>query len=212
MILDYIGVKEINGSLIVIDNVENAFYEETVDIRLDDGSMRQGRIVQMDGKRVVIQVFEGSREISLDNTRTRLRGRAMEMPLSPEMLGRVFNGAGDPIDGLGEIYPEQRMNINGAPINPVSRVYPRNYIHTGISSIDTLMTLILVKNCLSSQVPVCSIMSWLFKLPAKLILLMQRAKANLQSYLLRWVLKMTLRTTSAVHLTNPVFCRRLLCS
>ena len=192
MILDYIGVKEINGSLIVIDNVENAFYEETVDIRLDDGSMRQGRIVQMDGKRVVIQVFEGSREISLDNTRTRLRGRAMEMPLSPEMLGRVFNGAGDPIDGLGEIYPEQRMNINGAPINPVSRVYPRNYIHTGISSIDTLMTL--------------------FKLPAKLILLMQRAKANLQSYLLRWVLKMTLRTTSAVHLTNPVFCRRLLCS
>ena len=142
MILDYIGVKEINGSLIVIDNVENAFYEETVDIRLDDGSMRQGRIVQMDGKRVVIQVFEGSREISLDNTRTRLRGRAMEMPLSPEMLGRVFNGAGDPIDGLGEIYPEQRMNINGAPINPVSRVYPRNYIHTGISSIDTLMTLI----------------------------------------------------------------------
>ena len=67
MILDYIGVKEINGSLIVIDNVENAFYEETVDIRLDDGSMRQGRIVQMDGKRVVIQVFEGSREISLDN-------------------------------------------------------------------------------------------------------------------------------------------------
>ena len=142
MILDYIGVKEINGSLIVIDNVENAFYEETVDIRLDDGSMRQGRIVQMDGKRFVIQVFEGSREISLDNTRTRLRGRAMEMPLSPEMLGRVFNGAGDPIDGLGEIYPEQRMNINGAPINPVSRVYPRNYIHTGISSIDTLMTLI----------------------------------------------------------------------
>ena len=77
-----------------------------------------------------------------DNTRTRLRGRAMEMPLSPEMLGRVFNGAGDPIDGLGEIYPEQRMHINGAPINPVSRVYPRNYIHTGISSIDTLMTLI----------------------------------------------------------------------
>ncbi len=212
MILDYIGVKEINGSLIVIDNVENAFYEETVDIRLDDGSMRQGRIVQMDGKRVVIQVFEGSREISLDNTRTRLRGRAMEMPLSPEMLGRVFNGAGDPIDGLGEIYPEQRMNINGAPINPVSRVYPRNYIHTGISSIDTLMTLIRGQNCLSSQVPVCSIMSWLFKLPAKLILLMQRAKANLQSYLLRWVLKMTLRTTSAVHLTNPVFCRRLLCS
>ena len=105
MILDYIGVKEINGSLIVIDDVENAFFEETVDIRLDDGSFRQGRVVQMDGKRIVVQVFEGTREISLDNTRTRLRGRPMEMPLSPEILGRVFNGAGDPIDGLGDIFP-----------------------------------------------------------------------------------------------------------
>lgn len=142
MILDYIGVKEINGSLIVVDDVENAFFEETVDIRLDDGSFRQGRIVQMDGKRVVIQVFEGTREISLDNTRTRLRGRPMEMPLSPEILGRTFNGSGKPIDGLGPIFPEKRVNINGAPINPVSRVYPKNYIHTGISSIDTLMTLI----------------------------------------------------------------------
>ncbi len=142
MILDYIGVKEINGSLIVVDDVENAFYEETVDIRLDDGSFRQGRIVQMEDKRVVIQVFEGTREISLDNTRTRLRGRPMEMPLSPEILGRTFNGAGDPIDGLGPVYPEKRVNINGAPINPVSRKYPKNYIHTGISSIDTLMTLI----------------------------------------------------------------------
>ena len=142
MILDYIGVKEINGSLIVIDDVENAFFEETVDIRLDDGSFRQGRVVQMDGKRIVVQVFEGTREISLDNTRTRLRGRPMEMPLSPEILGRVFNGAGDPIDGLGDIFPDKRVNINGAPINPVSRVYPKNYIHTGVSSIDTLMTLI----------------------------------------------------------------------
>ena len=142
MILDYIGVKEINGSLIVIDGVKDAFFEETVDIRLDDGSFRQGRIVQMDGTRVVIQVFEGTREISLNNTRTRLRGRPMEMPLSPEILGRVFNGAGDPIDGLGDIFPEKRVNINGSPINPVSRVYPKNYIHTGVSSIDTLMTLI----------------------------------------------------------------------
>lgn len=96
----------------------------------------------MDGKRIVVQVFEGTREISLDNTRTRLRGRPMEMPLSPEILGRVFNGAGDPIDGLGAIFPDKRVNINGSPINPVSRVYPKNYIHTGISSIDTLMTLI----------------------------------------------------------------------
>lgn len=142
MILDYIGVKEINGSLIVLDDVENASFEEIVDIRLDNGTMRQGRIVQMDGKRVVIQVFDGTRGISLGNTRTRLRGRPMEMPLSPEILGRVFDGSGRPIDGLGNIFPQKRMNINGTPINPVSRVYPVNYINTGVSSIDTLMTLI----------------------------------------------------------------------
>lgn len=142
MILDYIGVKEINGSLIVLDDVDNASFEEIVDIRLDDGTMRQGRIVQMEGKRVVVQVFEGTRSISLENTRTRLRGRPMEMPLSPEILGRVFDGAGRPIDGLGDIFPQKRMNVNGTPINPVSRVYPKNYINTGVSTIDVLMTLI----------------------------------------------------------------------
>ncbi|WP_050698410.1 V-type ATP synthase subunit B [Anaeromassilibacillus senegalensis] len=142
MILDYIGVKEINGSLIVLDDVENASFEEVVDIRMDDGTMRQGRIVQMEGNRVVVQVFEGTRGISLNNTRTRLLGHPMEMPLSPEILGRVFDGAGRPIDGLGDIFPVKRANINGTPINPVSRVYPKNYINTGISTIDVLMTLI----------------------------------------------------------------------
>lgn len=142
MIIDYLGVKEINGSLIVIDGVENVSFEEVVDIRLETGEIRQGRVVQIDGKRIVVQVFEGTRNISLDNTRTRLTGRPMEMPLSPEILGRVFDGAGRPIDGLGEIFPEKRVNINGTPINPVSREYPRNYINTGISSIDVLTTLI----------------------------------------------------------------------
>lgn len=142
MVIDYIGVKEISGSLIVLDGVENVSYEEIVDIRLDDGSVRTGRVVQLEGKRAVIQVFEGTRGISLTNTRTRLRGRPMELALSPEILGRVFDGAGRPIDGLGDIFPQKRMNINGTPMNPVSRVYPKNYISTGISSIDTLMTLI----------------------------------------------------------------------
>lgn len=142
MILDYIGVKEINGSLIVLDDVKNAAFEDVVDIRMDDGTMRQGRLVQMDGNRVVIQVFEGTRGISLNNTRTRLLGHPMEMPLSPEILGRVFDGAGRPIDGMGNIFPVKRANINGTPINPYSRLYPKNYINTGISTIDTLMTLI----------------------------------------------------------------------
>ncbi len=142
MILDYVGVKEINGSLIVLDDVEGASYEEMVDIRLDNGTVRHGRIVQIEGKRVVVQVFEGTKSISLDNTRTRLKARPMELALSPEILGRVFSGAGDPIDGFGAVYPEKRANINGTPMNPVSRIYPRNYINTGISTIDTLTTLI----------------------------------------------------------------------
>ena len=142
MIFEYIGVKEISGSLIVLENVENPSYEEMVEIRLDDGSTRNGRIVKVEGNRVVIQVFEGTSGISLKNTRTVLKGKPMELKLSEEMLGRVFNGAGKPIDGLGEIYPDKSANINGTPINPVSRIYPKNYISTGISSIDTLITLI----------------------------------------------------------------------
>lgn len=142
MIIDYVGVKEINGSLIVLDNVENASFEEMVDIRLDNGQCRHGRIVQIEGKRIVVQVFEGTKSISLDNTRTRLKAKPMELALSPEIMGRVFSGAGVPIDGLGDVYPVKKANINGTPMNPVSRIYPRNYINTGISTIDTLMTLI----------------------------------------------------------------------
>lgn len=142
MIIDYVGVKEINGSLVVIDGVKGVSYEEIVDIQLDDGTKRQGRVVQIEGERIVVQVFEGARQLSLQNTKTRLTGRPMEMPLSPEIMGRILNGAGKPIDGLGDIFPLEKRNINGTPINPVSRIYPRNYINTGISSIDTLMTLI----------------------------------------------------------------------
>lgn len=142
MIIDYVGVKEINGSLIVLDGVKGVSNEEIVDIRLENGSLRQGRVVQIEGERIVVQVFEGTRNISLVNTKTRLTGHPMEQPLSPEIIGRVLDGAGRPIDGLGDIFPEKKANINGTPINPVSRIYPTDYINTGISTIDTLTTLI----------------------------------------------------------------------
>lgn len=140
--LQYVGLSEINGPLVVLDNVEDASYDEVVEIRLDDGTARLGRVVEVSGKKVVLQVFEGTKSLSLKNTKTRFLGRPMELPLSPEILGRVFSGAGKPIDGLGEIFAEKTADINGKPLNPVSRSYPRNYIHTGISSIDALMTLI----------------------------------------------------------------------
>ena len=142
MSMQYIGLKEINGPLVVLDHVKNASFDEICELSLDDGTKRLGRIVEIQGEKVVIQVFEGTNGLSLQNTRTKATGHPMEMPLSPEVLGRIFNGAGKPIDGLGDIYPEKYADINGKPLNPVSRTYPRNYIRTGISSIDALMTLI----------------------------------------------------------------------
>ena len=142
MSLQYLGLDEINGPLVFLDHVEGVGYEEMVEIRCKDGSSRMGRVVQLEGSRAAIQVFEGTNGLSLTNTRTRFKGKPMELPLSLELLGRVFNGSGRPIDGLGEVYAEKSADINGLPLNPVSRVYPRNYINTGISSIDALMTLI----------------------------------------------------------------------
>ena len=142
MILEHIGLSQINGSLVVLAGVKGVQYDEMAELHLDDGSTRVGRVVRVDGDRCVIQVFEGTRGLSLVNNRTVLTGHPMMMDLSPELLGRVLDGLGRPIDGLGDIYPVARRDVNGAPINPVSRVYPRNYIHTGISSIDCLATLI----------------------------------------------------------------------
>ncbi|MGN0542905.1 MAG: V-type ATP synthase subunit B [Acutalibacteraceae bacterium] len=142
MIKEYIGLNEISGSLAVLDGVKNPGYEEVVEFTVAGGEKRKGRIIQIDGERVVVQVFEGTKGLSLKNTSVIPTGRPMELKLSEEILGRVFDGAGRPIDGLGEIYPEFSRDINGSAINPVSRIYPRNYISTGISSIDALSTLI----------------------------------------------------------------------
>lgn len=142
MITEHIGLHEISGSLVVLDNVEDAFFEEMAELQLDDGSTRAGRIVMIEGKKAVVQVFEGTKELSMSNTRTVLKGKPMELSLSPEIIGRVFDGLGRPKDGLGDVFPVCKRDINGTAINPVSRVYPKNYIRTGISSIDALATLI----------------------------------------------------------------------
>ena len=136
MSIEYLGLSEVNGPLAVLEGVENAAYEEMVEFSLDDGSKKLGRIVAVYEDKAIIQVFEGTEGISLKNTHTRLTGRPMEIPLSEEILGRTFDGIGNPIDGLGPIVSERRVNVNGLPLNPVSRRYPRNYIRTGISAID----------------------------------------------------------------------------
>lgn len=142
MSLQYVGLKDINGPLVALEGVSGVAYDEIARIRLDDGTERIGRVVELAGDKAVLQVFEGTNGISLTNTRTVFSGKPLEIPLAAEMLGRVFNGAGKPIDGLGAVFPEKMGDVNGQALNPVARQYPRNYIHTGISSIDALMTLI----------------------------------------------------------------------
>ena len=142
MRMEYIGLSEVSGSLAVLDGVSDAGYEEMVELTTAAGETRLGRVIMTEGRRAVVQVFKGTQGLSLNNVRTRLTGRPMELPLSPEMLGRVFSGGGVPIDGLGEVLPRERRNINGSAINPVSRKYPRSCIYTGVSAIDGMATLI----------------------------------------------------------------------
>jgi V/A-type H+-transporting ATPase subunit B len=142
MRLEYIGLSELSGSLIALEGVKGVSYDELAEITLEGGERRYGRVILIDGDRVVLQTFEGTEGISLKNANTHFTGRPMDIALSREMLGRVFDGAGRPIDGLGELFPDERRNINGSAINPVSRQYPQSCIYTGISAIDGTATLI----------------------------------------------------------------------
>ena len=142
MELKYVGLSEINGPLVVLDGVKDVAFDEIAQIDLSDGTRRLARVVEVSQDKAVLQVFEGTKGLSLTNTTTKFSGKPMELGLSKEMLGRIFSGSGRPIDGLGDIAPDKFKDINGSPLNPVSRTYPRNYINTGISSIDALMTLI----------------------------------------------------------------------
>ena len=142
MSIEYLGLSSINGPLVVLEGVLKASFEEIVEMKVNGTQTKLGRIIQLDKDKAVIQVFENTSNMSLTNTHTRLTGRPMEIALSEDILGRVFNGLGQPIDGLGDIVSDIRRDVNGKPMNPVRREYPRNYIRTGISAIDGLTTLI----------------------------------------------------------------------
>ncbi|MDR1208756.1 MAG: V-type ATP synthase subunit B [Clostridiales bacterium] len=145
MAIEYSGLKEINGQFVIYEGVDGASYEEIVELRVRGAGgfvKKTGQIVGISGDKVIIRVFEGTDGVSLTNSAIRLTGRPMEIPLSEEILGRVFDGAARPIDGLGELYAERKADINGKQLNPVSREYPRDFIQTGISAIDGLATLI----------------------------------------------------------------------
>lgn len=142
MAVEYLGLSEINGPLVVLEGVQGAAYDEIVEMTVGGNTRKIGRIIEIYGDKAIIQVFEGTEGMALRNTHTRLTGHPMEIAVSEEMLGRTFNGIGEPIDGLGDIISDIKLDVNGKPLNPVTREYPRNYIRTGISAIDGLTTLI----------------------------------------------------------------------
>ena len=138
----YLKLEKVEGPLVVMDDVTDAVYDEIVAIELPGGRQRMGKVIQIDGQRVIIQVFQGTSGIALHNASISFTGKPMDIYVSKELLGRVLDGIARPIDGAGEIYSGEMRGVNGRPMNPVARLYPRNYIQTGISSIDGLMTLI----------------------------------------------------------------------
>lgn len=145
MSIAYLGLSQINGPLIALEGVQDAMYDEIVELTVEgiNGKERKiGRIIEIYEDKAIIQVFEGTENMSLNNTHTRLTGHPLEISLSEDMLGRTFNGIGQPIDNMGPVVSDIKRDVNGQPLNPVTREYPRNYIRTGISAIDGLTTLI----------------------------------------------------------------------
>lgn len=136
--LDYRTVSAVNGPLVVLDNVKFPRYAEIVNITLGDGSQRRGQVLEVDGKKAVVQVFEGTTGIDNRNTHVEFSGDIMKTPVSRDMLGRVFNGSGKPIDKGPPVIPEDYLDIAGSSINPQSRTYPEEMIQTGISTIDVM--------------------------------------------------------------------------
>lgn len=142
MSLEYVGLKAIKGPIIFLEGSENIGYEDLVEIKVSPTDIRHGRVIELHKDIVAVEVFEGTDGMMLKDVYTKFLGHPLKMGLSKEVLGRTFNGAGQPIDGLGPIFSDVNLDLNGQAINPVSRKYPKNFIETGISAIDTLTTLI----------------------------------------------------------------------
>lgn len=139
---EYLKLEKVEGPLIVLSNIEDVAYDEMANIKLDNGELRKGKVIKIEGSNVVVQVFEGTAGISTHNVSVKFTGEPLTLPLSKEILGRSFNGIGEPMDGAYQIISQDKYNVNGRPINPVARKYPRDFIQTGVSAIDALMTLI----------------------------------------------------------------------
>lgn len=142
MAKEYRTIREIAGPLMTVSGVENVAYDELGEIILSNGEHRRCRVLEIDGSNALVQLFENSAGINLENSRVHFLGHSMELGVSEDMLGRIFDGLGNPIDGKPPIIPEKKMDINGLPMNPAARSYPEEFIETGVSAIDGLNTLV----------------------------------------------------------------------
>ena len=139
---EYKTIREVAGPLMLVDQVEGVKYDELVEIEQSDGRIRRGKVLEINQDKALLQLFEGSQGLRITDSSAKFLGHSIELAVAPDMLGRVFDGMGRPIDGGAEIIPEKRLDINGAPINPAARDYPNEFIQTGVSAIDGLNTLV----------------------------------------------------------------------
>ncbi len=142
MIKEYKTIKEIASPLMIVDGVDNVTYDELGELELPNGEVRRCKVLEVEGKKAVVQLFESAQGINLAETKVRFLGHPQQLAVSEDMLGRVFNGMGNPIDGGPEILADAHMDINGLPMNPAARAYPAEFIQTGVSAIDGLNTLV----------------------------------------------------------------------
>ena len=142
MIREYKTIEEVAGPLMLVRRVEGVKYDDLGEIVMPDGSVRRCRVLEVNGSDVLVQLFESSAGINLSQSKVRFTGHGVELAVSPDMLGRVFNGMGEAVDGGARLIPEKSLDINGTPINPSARYYPSEFIQTGISTIDGLNTLV----------------------------------------------------------------------
>ena len=142
MIKEYKTIKEIASPLMIVDGVENVTYDELGELELPNGQVRRCKVLEVEGRKAVVQLFESAQGINLAETKVRFLGHPQQLAVSEDMLGRVFNGMGNPIDGGPEILADAHMDINGLPMNPAARAYPAEFIQTGVSAIDGLNTLV----------------------------------------------------------------------
>ncbi|MBA4463209.1 MAG: V-type ATP synthase subunit B, partial [Nitrosopumilaceae archaeon] len=140
--VQYSKIAEIKGPLVVVDDVSNAAFDELVEVETNEGERRLGKVLEVGNGKAIVQVFEGTTGLSISGTNAKFVGKVMEMPVSKEVLGRVFDGLGRPKDGLPDPIADQFIDINGEPMNPEQREYPKDFIQTGVSVIDGMITLV----------------------------------------------------------------------